>query len=367
MLLGYIYNEEEYYVMFSMIEACYALFIIYYQFMLVRRRVSDGKLNLVFYDGRQDVPPVKTGKALLNCLQVYPCRWLILSDIMWTMYSILMLVCNNLLCFGVFYCPFQYGVVVLFCMPRMKKPPDPTWTGELTLVEGIIELNNLPCNKHFSYRKMRKLQRNEIETCEMMLNRELEVNSEDEKPKRKALEERYTHQVSKVKDALGTNPVIMLECEQSALTEFRTYAWIAGASTKLTEQKALILRSLLNSTPICVLSELISIIFDTGASTGLTPFMSDFKGKITLCCVKLQGIGSGLIAKGKGIVEYNFVAKDGKNVTIEASAYYVPDLHFRIFSPQLYFKHNKDAEFRMNSAGAYFVVNKRESNCHTIK
>ena len=48
----------------------------------------------------------------------------------------------------------------------------------------------------------------------------------------------------------------------------------------------------------------------------------------------LQGIGTGLIAEGKGIVEYNFLGLDGRNVTIEANAYWVPDLQFRIFSPQ---------------------------------
>ena len=131
------------------------------------------------------------------------------------------------------------------------------------------------------------------------------------------------------------------------------YAWIAGASMTLTEKKALILRSLLNLTPICILSEIIAIIFDTGASSSLTPFLSDIKGKLTPCFVKLQGIGSGLIATGKGTVEYNFVGVDGKMVTIEASAYWVPDLRFRIFSPQSYLKYNKDAEFRMNSIGGY--------------
>ena len=85
----------------------------------------------------------------------------------------------------------------------------------------------------------------------------------------------------------------------------------------------------------------------------LTPYCSDFKGIITPCWVYLQGIGTGLIAQGKGIVEYNFVGKDGKNVTIEASAYRVPDLRFQIFSPQSYFKNNKNAEFRMNQADAY--------------
>ena len=84
------------------------------------------------------------------------------------MYSIAMLVYNNLRCFGVFYCPFQYGVVALFCMPWIKKPLDPTWTGKFTLVEGIIDLNNMPCSKHFSYQKMKQMKTKEIATCEAL-------------------------------------------------------------------------------------------------------------------------------------------------------------------------------------------------------
>ena len=56
----------------------------------------------------------------------------------------------------------------------------------------------------------------EIETCEAVFSRELETNNEYEKTKRKALEEKHTHQVSNVEDDLGTNPVIMLEREHSA-------------------------------------------------------------------------------------------------------------------------------------------------------
>ena len=100
-----------------------------------------------------------------------------------------------------------------------------------------------------------------------------------EKVKRKALKEEDTHQVSNIKDALGTNPVIMLERERSAWAKFKMYAWIVGVSTKLTEKKGLILRLLLNSAPICVLSEIIAIIFDTGASTSLTPFCRTLKVK----------------------------------------------------------------------------------------
>ena len=100
--------------------------------------------NIIFhrnalYDGRQHVPAVSTGKALLSCLQVYPRTWFISSEIMWSLYSIAMLLSNELRCFGVVYCPFQCGIISLFCMPRVKKPPDPFWTGELTLVEEIID------------------------------------------------------------------------------------------------------------------------------------------------------------------------------------------------------------------------------------
>ena len=99
MLLSQIIDEEEDYVLFSVFEACYAIMIIHVQCKLVRRRVSNSKLKFVFYDNRQDVPAVSTGKALLSCLQVYPCKWLILSEKMWSMYSIAMLLRNDLRCF----------------------------------------------------------------------------------------------------------------------------------------------------------------------------------------------------------------------------------------------------------------------------
>ena len=111
---------------------------------------------------------------------------------------------------------------------------------------------------------MKHLKKREIESCEKVFPCEMTLNNKEEKVKRKALEEKDMHQVSNVKDALGTNLVIMLERKRSAWAEFKTYAWIVGASTKLTESKALILCPLLNNlTPICVLSEIIAIIFNT--------------------------------------------------------------------------------------------------------
>ena len=111
----------------------------------------------------------------------------VLSESMWSMYSIAMLLWNNLRCFGVIYFPFQYGVVALFCVPRMKKPPDPNWSGELTLVEGIIDLINLPCNKHFPYQKFRRMKRKEIDVCEEIFAYNETVNNKMEKAKRTAL------------------------------------------------------------------------------------------------------------------------------------------------------------------------------------
>ena len=70
----------------------------------------------------------------------------------------------------------------------------------------------------------------EIETCEKVFAHEMKLNNEDKHMKTKALEEKHTHQVSSIKDALGTNPVIMLERERSSLAEFKTYAWILGRS-----------------------------------------------------------------------------------------------------------------------------------------
>ena len=66
-----------------------------------------------------------------------------------------------------------------------------------------------------------KTKTKEIDTCEALFSRELATNKEHEKTKRNALEEKHKHQVSNIEDALGTDPVIMLERERSALAELK--------------------------------------------------------------------------------------------------------------------------------------------------
>ena len=57
-------------------------------------------------------------------LFAYPRAYMIFTELMWNMYSVAMLLRCALSSFGAIYCPFEYGVVALFALPRLKKPPD---------------------------------------------------------------------------------------------------------------------------------------------------------------------------------------------------------------------------------------------------
>ena len=57
-------------------------------------------------------------------LLAYPRAYMIFSNLMWSMWSVAMLIRCALSSFGTVYCPFEYGIVAIFALPRMKKPPD---------------------------------------------------------------------------------------------------------------------------------------------------------------------------------------------------------------------------------------------------
>ena len=57
-------------------------------------------------------------------LFAYPRAYMIFSELMWSMYSVAMILRCALRLFGTVYLPFDYGVVVIFVIPRLKKPPD---------------------------------------------------------------------------------------------------------------------------------------------------------------------------------------------------------------------------------------------------
>jgi hypothetical protein len=84
------------------------------------------------------------------------------------------------------------------------------------------------------------------------------------------------------------------------------------------------------------------IVLDTGASTSLTPVLSDFIGPLEPAPHnEIRGLTASTRVIGKGKVCWTI--RDYWNVTgvIETDAYYVPDALIRLFSPQSYFQANQ--------------------------
>jgi hypothetical protein len=81
------------------------------------------------------------------------------------------------------------------------------------------------------------------------------------------------------------------------------------------------------------------IVLDTGASTSLTPILSDFIGPLEPAPLsEIRGLTATTKVVGRGKVQWTI--RDYWNVTgvIETDAYYVPDASIRLFSPQFYFQ-----------------------------
>jgi hypothetical protein len=79
------------------------------------------------------------------------------------------------------------------------------------------------------------------------------------------------------------------------------------------------------------------LIFDTGASTTITPFKEDF---ITFQQdngnSRLQGITGSTVCQGKGVIELSIIADDGTCKIINTNALYVPEAKVRLLSVQSY-------------------------------
>ena len=57
-------------------------------------------------------------------LLAYPLSYMILLELMWSMYSVAMILSCALCCYFSIFCPFEYGIMTLFALHRRKKPPD---------------------------------------------------------------------------------------------------------------------------------------------------------------------------------------------------------------------------------------------------
>lgn len=86
------------------------------------------------------------------------------------------------------------------------------------------------------------------------------------------------------------------------------------------------------------------VIFDTGASLGITFDRNDFDGPLTKPEgeLRLGGMAQGLQIEGIGSVTYTFRNGNQAEVQIRSNCYYVPKAKVRLLSPQRLFNHKRN-------------------------
>jgi Reverse transcriptase (RNA-dependent DNA polymerase)/GAG-pre-integrase domain len=97
--------------------------------------------------------------------------------------------------------------------------------------------------------------------------------------------------------------------------------------------------------------DLFTVIWDSGASTSVTPNLLDFAEGLVESAqpTVLQGLASGLQVKGRGIVHWNMLDASGAIRTIQTRALYVPECSQRLLSTQAYIQDLG----RLENSGAY--------------
>ena len=85
------------------------------------------------------------------------------------------------------------------------------------------------------------------------------------------------------------------------------------------------------------------VIFDTGASLGITYDKEDFDGPLTVPegDLRLGGMAQGLKIEGVGPVTWTFRNPDGSEMKIRSQCYFVPEAKVRLISPQRLFNKTK--------------------------
>jgi hypothetical protein len=98
------------------------------------------------------------------------------------------------------------------------------------------------------------------------------------------------------------------------------------------------------------------IVFDTGASTGVTPHRDDFID-FTLSDSSLTGIAQQARVRGSGTVSWTVRDDTGQEHALKTRALYVPDAQVRLFSPQVHLQleaRGGRGEFRVTEKGSVF-------------
>ena len=355
------------------VEICIDLFVFY---ALIRRpRRRDTGVTCANSNGNG----LKGVRKRLNSITLlaYPRSYMIFTELMWNMYSVAVLLSCALSCFGTVFCPFEYGVIRLFALPRLKKPPDLVSEGGKISCSNVHDydpkydyfikrqnylgkvlrahhLNKSLCHEHLRCtRKLRETSATRRCSTSNPIAHELLLNCQNNITERSNCsgdmsvsegvrcdrsEDIPLHEFPTYKLTPPPNidePIVMLRHDRAVFDRLKNYAWMAGASVDLDSGSARVLRDALDSS-INLASGLTAVIFDTGASMSISNDKADFPYGIEPCNVDLQGIGSGLHVKGKGKVRWKFQKVGGGFVTVENMAYYEPAVKFKLFSPQSY-------------------------------
>ena len=89
-------------------------------------------------------------------------------------------------------------------------------------------------------------------------------------------------------------------------------------------------------------NQMFTIIVDTGCSITTTPCKEDFVEMWDLDTpVTLQGVAGDKQVTQGGIVRHELLTTEGNVAVIHTLAHHNPDMNFRLFSPQAFFKENK--------------------------
>ena len=103
----------------------------------------------------------------------------------------------------------------------------------------------------------------------------------------------------------------------------------------------------------------LSVIADTGCSKASTPDPDDFEGPILPMDNPLfmQGVGNTIEIKGQGTIKWTVINNDGKEQVIRTQGFFVPNMKFRLFSPQAYMnkKGSTCTEFSIKKEAATLI------------
>jgi len=103
------------------------------------------------------------------------------------------------------------------------------------------------------------------------------------------------------------------------------------------------------------------IVFDTGATISVSPYVEDFEDLATkvLSGLILRGITAETSVQGAGTVNWHVRDDSGIIHSIRTRAYYIPNAAARLFSPLAYFRQEenmkKGGAFVFEDRGGYFV------------